>query len=65
MHVLTKIPQPVQSRYTLAELMARCDLEAPGPADMAEWNSMREVGRERIGHPAISTPSVDRVVRKR
>lgn len=40
--------KPVRSKpkYTLEELMAQCDLNAPEPADMADWNAMRPVGRE-------------------
>lgn len=40
--------KPVRSKpkYTLEELMAQCDLDAPEPADMADWNAMRPVGRE-------------------
>ncbi|MDH0645472.1 AbrB/MazE/SpoVT family DNA-binding domain-containing protein [Pseudomonas sp. GD03858] len=33
-------------KYTLEELMAQCDLNAPEPEDMAAWNAMRPVGRE-------------------
>ena len=36
-------PKP---KYTLEELMAQCDLNAPEPEDMADWNAMRPVGRE-------------------
>ncbi|MCG8295417.1 AbrB/MazE/SpoVT family DNA-binding domain-containing protein [Pseudomonas entomophila] len=44
----TLVLKPVRSkpRYTLEELMAQCDLDAPEPADMADWNAMRPVGRE-------------------
>ncbi|MFT0866831.1 AbrB/MazE/SpoVT family DNA-binding domain-containing protein [Pseudomonas sp. CAM1A] len=40
--------KPVRSkpRYTLEELMAQCDLNAPEPEDMAAWNTMRPAGRE-------------------
>ncbi len=40
--------KPVRSKpkYTLEELMAQCELDAPEPADMADWNAMRPVGRE-------------------
>jgi antitoxin ChpS len=33
-------------RYTLAELIAQCDLKAPPPADMAIWDAARPVGQE-------------------
>ena len=40
--------KPVRSKpkYTLEELMAQCDLNAPEPEDMAAWNTMRPAGRE-------------------
>lgn len=40
--------KPVRSKpkYTLEELMAQCDLNAPEPEDMAAWNTMRPTGRE-------------------
>ncbi|GLH34278.1 PbsX family transcriptional regulator [Pseudomonas sp. BR1R-5] len=44
----TMVLKPVRAnpRYTLEELMAQCDLNAPEPEDMADWNAMRPVGRE-------------------
>lgn len=33
-------------RYTLADLVAQCDPNAPRPADMVAWESMQPVGRE-------------------
>lgn len=33
-------------RYTLAELIAQCDLKAPPPADLAIWDTARPVGQE-------------------
>ncbi|WEL56320.1 AbrB/MazE/SpoVT family DNA-binding domain-containing protein [Pseudomonas kermanshahensis] len=39
-------PLRTKPKYTLEELMAQCDLTAPEPADMADWNAMRPVGRE-------------------
>ena len=40
--------KPVRSKpkYTLEELMAQCDLNAPEPEDMAAWNTMRPTWRE-------------------
>ena len=43
---------PVQSiqktsRYTRAELLAQCDPTAIRPEDMAIWDSVQPVGRER------------------
>ncbi|HEY1395891.1 hypothetical protein [Roseateles sp.] len=32
--------------YTLAEMIAQCDLSAPPPADMADWDEMKPVGGE-------------------
>lgn len=32
--------------YSLAELVAQCDLSAPEPADMAVWSHIQPVGRE-------------------
>jgi len=39
-------PVRTKPKYTLDELMAQCDLNAPEPEDMADWNGMRPVGRE-------------------
>ena len=36
----------LNGKYTLEELMAQCDLDAPEPEDMADWNAMPPVGRE-------------------
>ncbi len=33
-------------RYTLAELMAQCDLKAQPPTDLALWDSAKPVGNE-------------------
>lgn len=33
-------------KYTLAELIAQCDLSAPPPADMADWDRMTPQGGE-------------------
>ncbi len=40
--------KPVRSKphYRLSELMAQCDLDAPEPAELADWNAMPAVGRE-------------------
>jgi antitoxin ChpS len=32
--------------YVLAEMIARCNLKAPPPADMALWDRARPVGQE-------------------
>lgn len=39
-------PVEQKPRYTLAELIAQCDLNASEPADMAAWHAMQPVGRE-------------------
>lgn len=44
--VMTLKPAKAKPHYSLAELMAQCDLSAPEPADMAAWNAMSAVGRE-------------------
>jgi antitoxin ChpS len=41
--VLLKAARPP---YSLADLVAQCDLSAPEPADLAEWSNVRSVGRE-------------------
>ena len=33
-------------KYTLAEMIAQCDLSAPAPADMADWDRMKPEGGE-------------------
>lgn len=33
-------------KYTLSDLIAQCDTNAPPPADMAVWNAARPVGQE-------------------
>ncbi len=44
----TLVLKPVRPKpkYTLEELMAQCDLNAPEPEDMAGWNAMPPLGRE-------------------
>lgn len=36
-------PKP---KYTLEEMIAQCDLSAPPPADMADWDAMKPEGGE-------------------
>ena len=33
-------------KYSLAEMVAQCDLKAPEPADMQLWNAAGPVGQE-------------------
>jgi antitoxin ChpS len=44
--VMTLKPAKAKLHYRLADLMAMCDLNAPEPAELAEWNAMQPVGRE-------------------
>ncbi|MPQ58992.1 AbrB/MazE/SpoVT family DNA-binding domain-containing protein [Duganella sp. FT27W] len=41
--VLLKAARP---SYSLADLVAQCDLSAAEPADMAAWSHIKPVGRE-------------------
>lgn len=41
--VLLKAARP---SFSLAELVAQCDLSAPEPADMGAWSQLKPVGRE-------------------
>ena len=43
--VITLAPK---KRYTLEDLVAQCDPRAKPPADIAAWDNMPSVGRERI-----------------
>jgi antitoxin ChpS len=38
--------RPVRPRYRLADLIARCDLEAPTDPGEREWLDVPEVGKE-------------------
>jgi antitoxin ChpS len=33
-------------KYALADMIAQCDLSAPPPADMADWDNMKPEGGE-------------------
>lgn len=41
--ILTPAPK---TRYTLSELMAKCNPKSPLSDDIKEWNSMTPVGKE-------------------
>jgi antitoxin ChpS len=41
-----KITLSPKRKYVLAEMIARCNLKAPPPADLALWDSARAVGTE-------------------
>lgn len=43
--VITLAPK---KRYRLEDLVAQCNKRAKPPADMAAWDTMPSVGRERI-----------------
>jgi antitoxin ChpS len=43
--VITLAPK---KRYRLEDLVAQCNPKAKSPVDMAAWDSMPSVGRERI-----------------
>ncbi len=38
--------RPQACKYSLQELLARCDLKAPMPKDVADWQKIRAVGKE-------------------
>lgn len=38
--------RPARKSYSLAELMAQCDLKAAPPADVAAWEDAGPVGQE-------------------
>jgi antitoxin ChpS len=37
---------PARRKYSLEDLVAQCDKNAPFPADMAAWGEVKPVGRE-------------------
>lgn len=41
-----KIVLTPKRKYSLASLIAQCDLSAPPPADLASWDAVRAVGGE-------------------
>ena len=38
--------RPARQTYSLADLMAQCDLKAAPPADVANWDAVQPVGQE-------------------
>ena len=38
--------KPQTYKYSLQELLARCDPKAPMPKDVADWQKIRPVGKE-------------------
>ncbi|MFI4940650.1 MAG: AbrB/MazE/SpoVT family DNA-binding domain-containing protein [Burkholderiales bacterium] len=45
---LILIPKAPRKRYSAAELNAQCDLSAPMPADLQEWERAPHVGSETL-----------------
>ncbi|VVP31546.1 hypothetical protein PS865_04387 [Pseudomonas fluorescens] len=43
---ITLRPARAKPRYKLSGLMAQCDQNAPGPAELGTWNAMPTVGHE-------------------
>lgn len=39
---------PRAKKYALKELLAQCDVKAPPPADMKDWDEMPVVGAESV-----------------
>jgi antitoxin ChpS len=37
---------PARRAYSLEELVAQCDMQAPLPADLAAWHDLHPAGRE-------------------
>lgn len=42
------IRKPLRPRYTAAELNAQCDLKAPMPDDLTEWDAMLPIEQEAL-----------------
>jgi antitoxin ChpS len=46
---LIVIPQaPAKKKFTLDALLAQCDLKAPMPKDLTDWQNMPSVGQEML-----------------
>lgn len=41
-------PKQDKPKYTLKELLAQCDLKAPMPEAVKEWDEVQAVGREAL-----------------
>jgi antitoxin ChpS len=41
-------PKSARKRYTAAELNAQCDMTAPMPADLCDWDQAPRVGSEAL-----------------
>lgn len=41
-------PKKIKPKYTLKELLAQCDLNAPMPNTVKEWDDIQPVGRESL-----------------
>ncbi len=41
-------PTKIKPKYTLKELLAQCDLNAPMPEVVKEWDDIQPIGRESL-----------------
>ncbi len=41
------IPERIKPKYTLTELLAKCDESAPLPQELIDWDNTPEVGNEK------------------
>lgn len=39
-------PVDARPQYSLAQLLSQCDLAAPYPQELAEWDAVKPIGRE-------------------
>lgn len=41
------VPNRAKPKYTLTELLAKCDESAPMPQELVDWDNAQEVGNEK------------------
>jgi len=41
------VPIQTKPKYTLAQLLAKCNESAPIPQDLTDWNNIPDVGNEK------------------
>ncbi|MEE9338808.1 MAG: AbrB/MazE/SpoVT family DNA-binding domain-containing protein [Methylococcaceae bacterium] len=41
------VPTQIKPKYTLTELLAKCDESAPMPQELIDWDNTPEVGAEK------------------
>ena len=41
------VPNRIKPKYTLTELLAKCDESAPMPQELIDWDNTPEVGNEK------------------